>query len=140
MTSARSIVTCLCFVVACGCGPTAAPPTSAPPGAVPVADGVWYSLDDAEERNRQAPDTFGIPLREARENLQPGQIVKLLFAITVGGQEKVERMWVVVQQRDGTEYVGLLDNRPASTDAIHAGMAVRFQPRHVVAIHPKRAE
>jgi hypothetical protein len=106
---------------------------------VRVADGVWYSLEDGEERNRRDPDTFPIPPREARENLRPGQIVKLLFAITAGGREQVERMWVVVQKGDGAEYVGSLDNQPASTGAMRPGMAVRFQPRHVIAIHPKRA-
>jgi len=124
-------------VLAAACGPRAAP--TAPAGRVPVADGVWYALDDAEERNRENPDTFQIPPRAARDNLDTGQIVKLLFAITAGGEEQVERMWVIFERRDGAEYVGRLDNRPMSTGAIQAGMLVRFEPRHVIAIHPKRA-
>jgi hypothetical protein len=112
--------------------------TSPPPddgGKIAVAEGVWYTLDDGEERNRQDPTTFLIPPREARENLEPGQIVKLLFAITAGGGEQVERMWVVVNRRDGTEYVGALDNQPTATDRMRPGMEVRFQPRHVIAIY-----
>jgi hypothetical protein len=135
----RLILAGLGCAAAAGCGPRAAPPPAVPPGAVPVAEGVWYSLDDGEERNRQDPDTFRIPPREARENLEPGQIVKLLFAITAGGDEQVERMWVVVERRDGADYVGRLDSQPVSTDRMRPGMTVRFQPRHVIDIHAKRA-
>jgi hypothetical protein len=136
----RLIVAGLCCMVAAGCGSTATPARSAGPGAVRVADGVWYSLEDGEERNRQNPDTFPIPPREDREGLQPGQIVKLMFAIAAGGNEQVERMWVVVKRRDGDDHVGVLDNQPASTNQMRPGMTVRFQPRHVIAIHPKRVE
>ena len=155
MTGRRILAAGLFWVAAAGCDPAGAPPRTAPskagrdaeaeapqpagPGPVRVADGVWYSLEDGEERNRLDPDTFRIPPREARGDLRPGQIVKLLFAITVGGAEQVERMWVVVQAREGGDYIGVLDNQPASTDKMRPGMPVRFQPRHVIAIHPKQA-
>ena len=125
--------------MAAGCGSAETPPPSAGPGTVPVADGVWYTLEDGEARNRQDPDTFLIPPREAREDLQPGQIVKLLFAIVAGGSEQVERMWVVVERRVGGDYIGVLDNQPASTDQMRPGMVVRFQPKHVIAIYAERA-
>jgi hypothetical protein len=105
-----------------------------------VAEGVWYSLEDGEEYNRRNPDTFPIPQDEARKNLQPGEIVKLMFAIRAGGVEQVERMWVVVQRHEGDEYVGELDNQPTSTDLMRPGLTVRFRPRHIIAIHPKNAK
>lgn len=137
----RRILASLGFVVAVGCSQPASPsnPTPDVNGRIQVAEGVWYSLDDAEERNRQSPDTFKIPTRDARDNLEAGHIVKLLFAINVDGDETVERMWVIVERRDGGGYLGRLDNQPASTDKMPPGMAVRFQARHVIDIHPKRA-
>lgn len=36
-------------------------------------------LDSGEERNELAPDTFPIPSRDARENLEVGDEVKLVF-------------------------------------------------------------
>jgi hypothetical protein len=116
-------VACALVMTACGCGRPSAP----------------YTLDDAEERNRQAPDTFPIPPAEERANLRPGQIVKLIFAVDTGGEPQVERMWVVVTGRDGTGYVGTLDNQPVTTDRLTPGMTVRFEPRHVIAIHRKKA-
>jgi Uncharacterized protein conserved in bacteria (DUF2314) len=129
---------CLCCMIAAGCGSTPAPSPPSGAGKVKVADGVWYSLEDGEERHRKDPDTFEIPPREARENLGPGQIVKLMFAITTGEKELVERMWVIVERRDGAEYVGALDNQPASTDKLLPGATIRFQAKHVIAIHPTK--
>jgi hypothetical protein len=129
------IAACLVGTAILSRGPASGPPSPANGGKVPVSEGVWYSLDDGEERNRQDPTTFPIPPREARENLKPGQIVKLLVAITADGEELVERMWVIVERRDGTGYVAVLDNQPTSTDRMRPGMEVRFQPRHVIAIY-----
>jgi uncharacterized protein YegJ (DUF2314 family) len=97
-------------------------------------------LDDAEERHREAPDTFLIPTVEARRNLEPGQIVKLLFVIPADPEEQVERMWVVVTGREGDGYIGELDNQPVSSNQLRPGMKVRFEPRHVIAIHRQRVE
>lgn len=134
----RLIAAGLCCMITAGCGAPVRPLQSPGPAAVRGADGVWYSLEDGEDRNRQNPGTFEIPSREAREDLQPGQIVKLLFAIVAGGEEQIERMWVVVERRDGDDYIGRLDNQPVSTDQMRPGMTVRFQPRHVIAIHSRQ--
>ncbi len=107
--------------------------------SVRVEPGVTYSLDDGEQRHREAPDTFKIPSLAARQALVPGQIVKLMFNITKDGESQVERMWVVVEDKDAHGYVGALDNRPVTTDMMRPGMKVHFQPRHVINIHPKRA-
>ena len=107
---------------------------------VQVAPGVTYSLEDGELYHRDAPDTFEIPSLAAREALVPGEIVKLMFRITNAGESQVERMWVIVGDKDADGYVGALDNQPATTDLMRPGMKVHFQPRHVITIHPRRAE
>jgi hypothetical protein len=108
-------------------------------GGVQVAPEVSYSLEDGEQYHREAPETFEIPPEAARRNLQPRQIVKLMFNISAGGESQVERMWVIVESRDERGYVGSLDNQPFTTDKLRPGMKVRFEPRHVINIHPKRA-
>lgn len=99
-----------------------------------------WTLDDGEERHREAPDTFPIPDAATRGSLEPGRIVKLIFRISVrdphGAEEThVERMWVGVEGRDGDGYVGSLDNDPYCTDAFGAGARVAFEPRHVIAVY-----
>lgn len=99
-----------------------------------------WELDDGEEINRDTPSTFWIPPSEQRNNLLPGQIVKLIFRIKTINENKVkefhvERMWVIVQERLDNVYRGILDNDPYCTDDIRAGLQVYFEPRHVINIH-----
>ncbi len=108
--------------------------------SVQVAPRVIYSLEDGELYHRDAPDTFEIPSLAAREALVPGQIVKLMFRITKAGESQVERMWVIVGDKDADGYVEALDNQPATTDVMQPGMNVHFQSRHVIAIHSRRTE
>lgn len=138
MRSSKSSVVLLLLIAApLGCGPATYDGTSGP---VRVTEGVSFNLEDGESYHNEAPDTFKIPPRAARESLRANQIVKLMFHITADGESQVERMWVIVEGKDGGGYVGLLDNQPLATDKIRPGMRVRFQPRHVINIHPQSAE
>ena len=68
-----------------------------------------WCLEDGEALHREAPDTFWLPALERREALQPGDLVKLIFRISVDGDEEpvaVERMWVLVRGRVGEHYFG----------------------------------
>jgi len=134
---AATVAGVLLIAAPLACGPAAHEGSAV---AVRVAPGVTYSLEDGEQSHREAPDTFEIPPRAARDSLQPGQIVKLMFRISAGGEPQVERMWVIVEGRDKNGYVGALDNQPATTDAMRPGMKVRFQPEHVINIHRTRAD
>ena len=104
-----------------------------------------WELDDGEALHSEAPDTFYIPPVEVRQSLSVGQIVKLVFRISLNDEDgtqtqEVERMWVIVQQGlvDG-QYVGELNNDPYCTKEIQAGMAVVFEPRHVIQIYESAA-
>jgi len=104
-----------------------------------------WELDDGESLHREAPDTFYIPPSDVRQSLSVGQIVKLVFRISVADEDgtcsqEVERMWVLVQQSltDG-QYLGELNNDPYCTDGIQAGMPVVFEPRHVIQIYEAAA-
>ena len=94
-----------------------------------------YTLDDAETVNREAPSSFFIPPRQARENLLPGELAKLLFRVTAGGSTRVERMWVRVDERVAGRYIGTLDNDARTDPTLVAGERVRFGPEHIIAIY-----
>jgi hypothetical protein len=96
-----------------------------------------WELSDAEEIATAHPDTFWIPPLETRQQLQPGQQVKLIFRIATVDEDdvdqiQVERMWVVVTGRLGELYRGELDNQPYCTDEMRPGMPVWFEARHVI--------
>jgi hypothetical protein len=110
----------------------------------------FWELRSAEESHAQHPDTFWIPSREERENLQRGQAARLIFdieSIDDAGQVQLqgERMWVVVSERCGGLYVGILDNQPASVEPgekvyLYFGAEVPFGPEHVIDIGDPPAE
>lgn len=99
-------------------------------------EAMHVELLSAEERNAQHPETFPIPSRAARESLEPGEIVKLLFCYTGDPEEDfVERMWVIVESRDKHgRYVGVLDNDPIDIPDLEAGMALPFTAEHIIDI------
>jgi hypothetical protein len=110
----------------------------------------FWELRSAEESHAQHPDTFWLPSRDERENLRRGQAARLIFdieSIDDFGQVQVqgERMWVVVAERCGSLYVGILDNQPASVepgDKVYLcfGAEVPFGPEHVIDIGDPPAE
>src|SRR6266567_2038549 len=90
-----------------------------------------YRLENGEAKHQAHPDTFGIPGREERDNLQPGDEAKLIF---LADDLHGERMWVEVEGRaDDGGYVGRLDSDPIVIDA-NAGDIVRFRAEHVIEI------
>ncbi len=99
-----------------------------------------WCLEDGEEYHRAAPLTFLIPSLELRQNLQPGDLAKLIFRISVAdgeNTEAVERMWVIVTERVSTGYIGILDNMPSAieeNDSFWCGTELPFEPRHIIAV------
>ena len=99
-----------------------------------------WRLEDGEALHRQAPDTFWIPAAEGRARLHPGDLVKLVFRIALDNSERpfsVERMWVIVRERVGNQYLGILDNNPYAleeNDELWSGVEIAFSPRHIIDI------
>ena len=94
-----------------------------------------YTLDDGEEVNRESPETFWIPPRDTREHLFPGELVKLIFRISLGEEQHVERMWVIVKERKANGYIGVLDNDPYCTTELRSGESIEFRPEHVIQVY-----
>ena len=103
---------------------------------LPTLDADGWELESAERRHAAHPGTFWIPARQEREALRPGDGAKLLFRLAGG----TERMWVIVRQREGPWYVGVLDTTPAAAPdelpaALRRGTDVVFGPEHVADIN-----
>jgi hypothetical protein len=89
-----------------------------------------YMLEDAEQMNKEYPDTFEIPTEEERNNLCEGDFAKLVFLSRSGG----ERMWVEVKGRSEQGiYYGDLGNRPLYSPLDYED-CVEFLPKHVADI------
>ncbi|HEX8257402.1 MAG TPA: hypothetical protein VF589_07200 [Allosphingosinicella sp.] len=105
-----------------------------------------WCLEDGEERRREAPATFWLPELTDRQSLQPGDLVKLIFRLAVDNDEEpvaVERMWVIVRERVGDQYLGILDNDPRAigeNEELWSGVELPFSARHVIDIRRDPAE
>lgn len=104
-----------------------------------------WCLDDGEQYHREAPHTFWLPDRSAREGLQPGDFAKLIFRISVANREhpvSVERMWVIVRERISGGYLGILDNEPDAieeNEELWRGIELPFSAKHVIDIQERDA-
>ena len=69
--------------------------------------------------------------------------MKLIFDISIGNENGSvtllggERMWVIVTERIGDAYIGILDNEPASIEAggdhyLCLGAEIPFRAEHVI--------
>lgn len=97
---------------------------------------VNFTIESGVALNREFPQTFEIPPLDAHENLQVGDMVKLIFCIDVERIIHRERMWVVVKRLLPEYFIGILDNNPGCTDEMKSGMEIHFHSDHVVQILP----
>ena len=83
----------------------------------------------------------GVPPERMRARLRKGQIVKLIFETLGPNQKDVfgERMWVIIDGREGPYYVGTLNSFPVNdiltkhpTQRLKCGQKVVFLPEHVI--------
>ena len=92
---------------------------------------VGWVLADAVEKHAAAPDTFRIPSDDAVAAVQVGDRVKLI----VEPSHRARRAHVGHRDDGGRrELEGTLASDPAELRGLHAGDAVQFERRHVVAI------
>jgi hypothetical protein len=87
-------------------------------------------LANVEGRNKES-SSFEIPTREEREDLWPGDLVKLVFE-GIG-----ERLWARVLTRNDEEgclpFLGIVESESLDT-SVHKGDKVVFGPEHVADI------
>lgn len=104
-----------------------------------------WELESGVAQNHRHPETFEIPDEASRQNLVPGDIVKLAFRVNVGEVDEHtddeggfgERMWVNVTGSVGPYFTGTLSNQPITSDeqdVLRFGSPVVFLPEHVIDI------
>jgi len=97
-----------------------------------------YELDNGEEIHNEYPESFWIPSRVLRENLQAGDLVKLIFRMEEKENQddvSVERMWVEIKDKNGLFYTGNLDNDPNGEVLVKCGVSVNFKAEHIIEIY-----
>lgn len=104
-----------------------------------------WTLDDAERRHAEAPETFQIPSQAERATLQVGQMVKLLFLFLnpeLDGTPVVdcERMWVSVQEVARGRYRGRLESLPQTSSVLAPRDEIDFGPEHVAAVFVRKSD
>jgi Uncharacterized protein conserved in bacteria (DUF2314) len=95
----------------------------------------WH-LDSGVKRNREHPESFEIPEEDAKQAIEPGVFVKLLFDTTDlwGRRNWGERMWVEIVAVKKRHIVGVLDNDPIGIPRLYRGDQVKFRRHHIVDI------
>lgn len=85
---------------------------------------VWHRarLESGLERHLQYPESFEVPDGEAKSDVRPGDLVKLMWSVD---RFPGERMWVKVTERRGDLLVGTLENWPIYV-YLHPGERVSF--------------
>jgi hypothetical protein len=104
-----------------------------------------WTLDNAESRHAEAPDTFHIPSRAERTELQVGQMVQLLFLFlnTEPDGSRIidcEKMWVTIQGDAGGRYWGQLESLPHTSKALAPLDRIEFGPEHVGAVFIRKTD
>jgi hypothetical protein len=97
-----------------------------------------WELEDAEERNRNAPDLYRIPFIADRSAIRVGDKVELLFFFRGSDQHgqfiQSERLLVEVLEAIFEKYAGALISKPDCSTLIQPGDRIAFEPRHVASI------
>lgn len=94
---------------------------------------VWHrcKLESALELHRAYPESFWVPDDEVKDDLGPGDVVKLMWSIR---RFPGERMWVRITGRDGDHLVGTLENialfaylEPGETIKFHVDDVIDYE-------------
>jgi len=105
---------------------------------LPSYDKDHYELDNAEDIHNEYPESFWIPEKEIRKNLQSGSIVKLIFRMETKEdpeEVEVERMWVIINEKKDGFYLGKLDNDPMGSVNVECGQEIYFKPEHIIDVY-----
>jgi hypothetical protein len=97
-----------------------------------------WVVEDPSERHRQNPDSFWLPDEALRAAISPGSQVRLLLWFVDETEEgepvaQCERMWALVETRDGDIVEGRLTSPPLSARApLEMGSLIRFRPADAI--------
>jgi hypothetical protein len=90
-----------------------------------------WKLRSGVKQNRSYPTSFWIPSEEDKNEIGPGDVVKLMFEQSDGWGE---RMWVLVEKVGRRRMVGSLANDPVGFPRLHFGHKIKFRREHIIDI------
>lgn len=97
-----------------------------------------WELEDAELRQRNAPDLYVIPSSTERAHIQIGSHVQLLFLFRShyrhGPFLQSERLWATVCDVNNNGFCGTLKSGPTCSNVLRPGDTISFQSRHIAAV------
>ena len=88
-----------------------------------------YEIVDAEQRNRENPDTFELPSKKRINSINVGDFVKLIF-------DDKERMWVKITLRIKDKWKGTLANNAVTMDLVY-GDIINFHTKNIIDVREK---
>lgn len=93
----------------------------------------WH-LVNADEIAQKSKYTFYKPSQRIIEQLQTGNICKLIFEFESDNPEhpRAERMWVIIDSIDNGKFAGHLDNTPLYIEDLKVGDTIEFQTEHII--------
>lgn len=91
-----------------------------------------WGLGDGVKRNSEHPKSFYVPSDEAKDLLEPGDDVKLMFEMKRGGGG--DRMWVTITEIGHRHFVGELNNWPVMVPKLMPGDRIKFRRHHIIDI------
>lgn len=115
-----------------------------PTPRLPTLDRDGWTLRSGEASHAAHPDTFHLPPRALRENLRRGHQVKVILDFEGVGEDGTvavqgERMNLVVSEKAGARYIGLLLDQPQLFEPedypyLRPAVEVPFGPEHVIEV------
>lgn len=79
---------------------------------------------DAQQMNKENPDTFWAPNQEELDSLEPGLYVKIC--------ENKERFWVHLTEVDGDKLAGRIDNDLVFEHSFKCDDEITFEKKNVM--------
>jgi hypothetical protein len=92
----------------------------------------WH-LRSGIEQNRLYPESFWIPSPEEKDDVVPGDSVRIAFDVGWPDQWG-ERIWVEVKRVGRFRMVGILANQPVGIPKLDFGDRVKFRKKHIIDI------
>lgn len=93
---------------------------------------VWY-LEDTRELVDAEPYTFYVPSSEVIADLQPGEVVQLIFHYDGDelDDDQIEHLWIRITEVDGDDYCGELETTPQFIPDLEPGDEIEFTSFHI---------
>ena len=93
-----------------------------------------WRLIDSEQIAKNNPYTFYKPSKEITRQLKVGDTAKMTFEFdsTDNEHSSAERMWVLINEIKGDQFIGQLDNHPYYIHDLFVGDTVKFEHKHII--------